>query len=138
MPTSGPAGPPVPGSAEGKLVDDRMVFLGKEITGLRVEIKNGKTTAVNAQAGWDVIKGRYDAAGPGKTEVGFVDLGCNPAVRSGGKLETWMGAGMVTIGIGGNVWAGGTNKEPFDLVYQLSGATVTLDGKPLVENGQLK
>ncbi|HTL31835.1 MAG TPA: aminopeptidase [Kofleriaceae bacterium] len=129
---------PAPGTAKGKLVDDRMVFLGKEITGVTVEIANGKVTSVSAKSGWDAIKARYDAAGPGKTEVGFVDLGCNPAVRTGGKLETWMGAGMVTIGIGGNAWAGGTNKEPFSLAYQLAGATVSLDGKILVENGQLK
>jgi hypothetical protein len=49
-----------------------------------------------------------------------------------------MGAGMVTIGIGGNRWAGGANAEPFSLAYQLPGATVTLDGKVIVENGQLK
>jgi hypothetical protein len=49
-----------------------------------------------------------------------------------------MGAGMVTIGIGGNAWAGGTNKEPFSLVHHLPGATVTLDGKALIENGKLK
>ena len=129
---------PVPGTAQGKIIDDRMVFQGKEITGVTVEVAKGKTSAVNAKSGWDVIKGHYDAAGPGKTQVGFIDLGCNPAVKTGGKLETWMGAGMVTIGIGGNVWAGGTNKEPFALVHQLPGATVTLDGKAIVENGQLK
>jgi len=128
----------VPGTANGKLVDDRLIFLGKEVTGVTVAIAKGKTTAIEAKTGWDVVKPRYDAAGPGKTEVGFVDFGCNPAISSGGKLETWMGAGMVTIGIGGNVWAGGTNKEPFVLDHQLAGATVTLDGKPIIENGKLK
>ena len=129
---------PVPGSAEGKLVDDRMLFMGKEITGVTAEIAKGKTTSITAKAGWENVKPRYDVAGPGKTEVGFVDFGCNPAIKSGGKLETWMGAGMVTIGLGGNVWAGGTNKEPFGLLHQLAGATVTLDGKPLIEAGVLK
>ncbi|HEY5946520.1 MAG TPA: aminopeptidase [Kofleriaceae bacterium] len=129
---------PIPGTAVGKLVDDRMIYLGKEITGVAVDIARGKTTAINAKSGWDIVKKRYDAAGPRKSEVGFVDLGCNPGIKTGGKLETWMGAGMVTIGIGGNAWAGGTNKEPFALAYQLPGATVTLDGKVLVENGHLK
>jgi leucyl aminopeptidase (aminopeptidase T) len=128
----------IPDTARGKLVDDRMIYLGKEITGVAIEIAHGKTTAINARSGWDVIKKRYDAAGPRKTEVGFVDLGCNPAIKTGGKLETWMGAGMVTVGIGGNAWAGGTNPEPFALMHQLPGATVTVDGKILVENGQLK
>lgn len=128
----------IPGTANGKLVDDRMIYLGKEITGVAIDITHGKTTAINARSGWDVVKKRYDAAGPRKTEVGFVDLGCNPAIKTGGKVETWMGAGMVTVGIGGNAWAGGPNKEPFALAHQLPGATVTVDGKILVENGQLK
>jgi aminopeptidase len=126
------------GTARGTLVDDRLIYLGKEITGVTVAIAKGKTTAIDAKAGWGVIKARYDAAGPGKTEVSFVDLGCNPAIKTGGKLETWMGAGMVTIGIGGNAWAGGTNKEPFALAHHLPGTTVTLDGKVIIENGELK
>lgn len=129
---------PVPGSARGRLVDDRMTYLGKEILGVTVDIARGRVTSINATSGWDVLKGPYTAAGRGKTEVGFVDLGCNPAIKTAGKLETWMGAGMVTIGIGGNRWAGGANSEPFSLAYQLPGATVTLDGKVIVENGQLK
>jgi len=129
---------PVAGSAEGKIVDDRMLFDGKEVTGVTVEVKKGKITAVNAASGWDAVKGLYDAAGPAKNEISVVDLGINPAVKTAGKLETWMGAGMVTIVAGGNTWAGGTNKEPFGLTFQLTGATVTLDGKPLVEAGALK
>ncbi|HSD86290.1 MAG TPA: aminopeptidase [Kofleriaceae bacterium] len=129
---------PVAGSARGKLVDDRMVYLGKEIRGVTADIARGRVTNIGADAGWDVVKGPYAAAGRGKTEVGFIDLGCNPAIPTAGKLETWMGAGMVTIGIGGNRWAGGANSEPFSLAYQLPGATVTLDGKVIVENGQLK
>jgi leucyl aminopeptidase (aminopeptidase T) len=129
---------PVPKTAQGKIVDDRLLYMGKEVTGVTVDIAKGKSTSVSAKTGWDAVKGRYDAAGPGKTEIGVVDFGCNPAVKTGGKLETWMGAGMVSIALGGNLWAGGTNKEPFDLVLQLPGATVTLDGKPLIEAGQLK
>jgi leucyl aminopeptidase (aminopeptidase T) len=129
---------PVPGTAQGKIVDDRMIYLGKEIQGVAVDVAKGKSTAVTAKSGWDLIKTRYEAAGPGKTEVSFVDFGCNPAIKSGGKFETWMGAGMVTIGLGGNAWAGGANKEPFALALQLPGATVTLDGTAIVENGQLK
>ena len=66
------------------------------------------------------------------------DVGRNPASKARTKPETWMGAGMVTIGFGGNEWAGGTNKEPCGLTYQLAGANVTLDGKPVIENGALK
>ena len=129
---------PVPGTAQGTIIDDRMIYLGKEITGVTVDIAKGRTTAVTAESGWDAVKARYSAAGPGKTEVSYIDIGCNPSIKSSGKFETSMGAGTVTIGFGGNVWAGGTNKEPFGLALQLSDATVTLDGKTIIEKGQLK
>jgi len=129
---------PVPGSAEGKIVDDRFMFEGKEVLGLTVEIKAGKIANVTAKSGWDAVKGRYDAAGPGKAEVGVIDIGINPAIKSTAKLESWVSAGTITVGTGGNVWAGGTNKEPMNLNFFLPGTTVMLDGKPLIENGVLK
>jgi aminopeptidase len=129
---------PVPGSAEGKLVDDRMVVDGKEITGITAEIKAGKITSITAKTGWDAVKPLYDAAGPGKNEVDLVDFGINPAIKTTPKFESFISAGTVTVGTGNNVWAGGTNKEPFGFLFFLTGATVTLDGKPVVENGTLK
>jgi len=129
---------PVPGSAEGKIVDDRFVSEGKEVTGMTVDVKGGKIASIGAKSGWDLAKSRYEAAGPRKAEIGVFDIGCNTAIKSGGKLETYIGAGMVTIGAGNNTWAGGTNKEPHSTTFQLAGTTVTLDGKPIVENGALK
>lgn len=129
---------PVPGSAKGKLVDDRLLWNDKEVSGVTVEVKKGKITSINAAGGWDAVKGRYDAAGPGKAEIGLLDLGINPAIKSGGTLEGWVGAGMVTIGCGNNTWAGGTVKEPFAIPFQLPGTTVTLDGKVLVKDGALQ
>ncbi|MBA3460042.1 MAG: aminopeptidase [Deltaproteobacteria bacterium] len=129
---------PVPGSAEGKIVDDRMVFLDKEILGVTAEVKAGKITNITAKSGWEIVKPRYDVAGPGKNDIGLFDIGINPNVKSTGKLENYVSAGTITIGSGNNLWAGGTNKEPFGLQFQLTGATVLLDGKPIIENGVLK
>jgi leucyl aminopeptidase (aminopeptidase T) len=129
---------PVPGTAEGKLVDDRMIVDGKEITGITAEIKGGKITNITAKSGWDAVKGLYDAASPAKNEVSMLDFGINPAIKASAKFENFVAAGTVTVGTGNNIWAGGTNKEPFGFQFFLNGATVTLDGKPVVENGTLK
>lgn len=129
---------PVAGTATGKLIDDRMLAYGKEILGVTVDVAKGKSTNVAAKSGWEALKARYDAAGPGKNELGFINIGCNPAVRSTGKLETWQGGGAVSIGFGNNQWAGGTNKEPFSLIVQLSDATVAADGTAIIETGLLK
>ncbi|MDQ3335759.1 MAG: aminopeptidase [Myxococcota bacterium] len=129
---------PVPGSTEGKLVDDRFLMDGKEVLGLTLDVKAGKVTNISAKSGWDALKPRYDAAGPGKLEVSVFDVGINPSIKTTAKFESYVSAGMVTIGIGGNVWAGGTNKEPFVMNMFLPGSTVMLDGKPLIEAGVLK
>ncbi len=128
----------VPGTAEGKIVDDRMVMMDKEILGVTAEFKAGKLTTISAKSGWDPIKPFYDAAGPAKNEVGLIDFGINPSIKSTGKFENFVSAGMVTIGTGNNVWAGGTNKEPFSLMFQFAGSTVTLDGKPFIDVGSIK
>ena len=44
----------------------------------------------------------------------------------------------MTLGFGNNLWAGGTNKEPYGFQVHLQGTTVLLDGKAIVENGALK
>ena len=54
------------------------------------------------------------------------------------KVGTWVPAGAVTVGFGGNTWAGGDNTLPFDRSLSLPGSTVTLDGKAIVEKGELK
>jgi hypothetical protein len=49
-----------------------------------------------------------------------------------------MPAGMVTVGIGNNLYAGGNNKNSFGDAFHLPGSTLTIDGKILVEKGILK
>ena len=49
-----------------------------------------------------------------------------------------MPAGTVTVGVGNNTWAGGDNKSTYAYFVSLPGTTVTLDGKAVVEAGQLK
>lgn len=131
---------PVPGTAEGKVVVDRQFYQGKEITGLTLTFKAGKLTSMTATSGLDPLKKLYDAAEAGKEEFAFIDLGLNPnvQVKAGSKMVAWMPAGMVTVGIGNNMWAGGENKNAYSLASFLPGSTVKVDGKVLVENGVLK
>jgi aminopeptidase len=128
----------VPAGADGKIVDDRLFVDGKEVTGLTAEVKAGKLTAISAKTGWDTAKGIYDAAPAGRDLLGVLDFGCNPALKNAGKLENWGTAGSVSFVVGGNVWAGGTNAIGFGFPLILTNATVTFDGKTVIENGALK
>lgn len=132
---------PVPGTAEGKIVRPREYFQGREIQNLTLTFVRGKLTSLTGSGpGFEPLKALYDAAGAGKDLFGFVDLGINPNVKlpANSAVGTWVPAGTVTVGVGNNIWAGGDNKTPYAYVVSLPGTTVTLDGKPIVDKGELK
>ena len=131
---------PVAGSANGKVVIDNYSFMGKTIEGLVLEFKTGKLVSMNAKSEFDSLKKYYDAQGKGKDEFGLVDFGINPnvVIPAGSKLQAWMPAGMITIGMGNNIWAGGSNDANSALNFFLPGCSVKVDGKTLVDNGNLK
>jgi aminopeptidase len=131
---------PVAGSAEGKVIVDRLFYQDKEVLGVTLTFHEGKLVSMTAKSGIAPLKAMYDAAEAGKEDFAYIDLGINPDVKikPGSKLIAWMPAGMVTVGIGNNVWAGGDNKNPFGFPFFLPGSTVKVDGKVLVENGVLK
>ena len=90
--------------------------------------------------GFDGFKALYDAAAQGKDIFSFIDLGINPQIKlpANTQLGTWVPAGMVTVGIGNNVWAGGDNRVPYGHTAFLPGSTVMLDGKTIIAKGQLQ
>lgn len=131
---------PEPGTAEGRLVVDRDFFQGKEIRRLDFTFKGGKVTSMSAESGMEAFQALYDATGTGKEQFAYVDIGINPNVRlvPGSRMTAFMPAGMVTVGIGGNTWAGGENTVLFGTSYFLPGSTLKVDGKTIVEAGKLK
>ena len=132
---------PVPGTAEGKVVRAVDYYEGLEIKDLTMTFAAGRLTSLAGSGpGFEKLKAAYDAAGEGKDLFAVVDFGINPNVKlpSDSKAATWVPAGTVTVGVGNNVWAGGDNKSAYGYFVSLAGTTVTLDGKPVVEAGQLK
>ena len=133
---------PVAGSAEGKLVNSRMYFRGQQIDNLTYTIVAGKVTAMTGSGpGYAGFKAQYDAVDdPRKDLLGYIDLGINPNVKlpAASVVGTWVPAGTVTIGTGGNTWAGGDNSVSYGNTVFLPGSTVTLDDKTIVDNGVLK
>ena len=101
----------------------------------------GKLTSITGSGpGFEPLKALYDAAGEGKDLFAVVDLGINPNVKlpASSAVGTWVPAGTVSVGIGNNIWAGGDNKSTYTYYISIPGTSVTLDGKPIIENGQLK
>ena len=133
---------PIAGSANGKLVNTKSFYRGKAIDNLTMEFKDGKMTSMSGSGpGYADLKAEYDAVSdPRKDEFSFVDFGINPNIKLPAKatVGTWVPAGAVTVGTGVNTWAGGSNDVPYGQSVFLTGATVTLDGKPVIEGGTLK
>jgi leucyl aminopeptidase (aminopeptidase T) len=98
----------VPGTAEGVVVADRDFYQGERIEGVKLEFKGGKLTSMTAKSGLEPLRARYDAAGPGKDALGVIDLGINPNLRppADSRIHAWSRAGMVTVVVGNNIWAG--------------------------------
>lgn len=133
---------PVAGTAEGKIVRGQSFFRGKEMTNITIIVVGGKVTSITGSGpGFEDWKKAYDAVtDPGKDMVSFIDFGINPNLKiwPASKIGNWVQAGMVTIGTGNNIWAGGDNKAGFDVGGHLPGCTVTLDGKTIIEKGEWK
>ncbi len=132
---------PVAGTAEGKIVRPKEFFEGKEIQNLTLTFAGGALTSMTGSGpGFEPLKALYDASAAGKETFAVVDFGINPHVKlpANAAVGTWVPAGTVTVGMGNNVWAGGSNNSPFAYYVSLPGTTVTLDEKVIVDKGQLK
>ena len=131
---------PVPGTAEGTIILERQYYAGKEILNLNLTFANGKLTNMTAESGLEPLMMMYDAAGAGKDQFAIVDLGVNPNVKINpdSRLVAWMAEGMITICVGNDEWAGGSNETSFFMANFLPGSTLTLDGETIIEKGSLK
>lgn len=94
---------------------------------------------MTAKSGLEPLKASYDAAGPGKDMLSVLDIGPNPTLKvpDDNPIHAWSKAGRITIVIGDNTWSGGTNQVNFGLSPSSPGATLTVDGKPLIQEGKL-
>jgi len=132
--------PVVMGSADGRVVIDKLVFQGSMIEGLTLTFAKGKLTDMSARAGLDALKALYDASTGGKDAFSYIDLGLNPAMQlptNTGRI-VWMAAGGVTVGMGDNTGWGGTNVSSFGVSLPVGAATLAVDGRELISGGVLK
>jgi leucyl aminopeptidase (aminopeptidase T) len=129
----------VPGTGDGTVISDRFFFQGKPVEGLRLVFKAGKVTSMTAKDGIEPVQAAFDAAGPGRDALAVIDVGINPGIKSPENIpvHVWGKAGSVSVSVGNNAWAGGNNQVSFSLDAYSSGSTLTVDGKPLVQDGKL-
>jgi leucyl aminopeptidase (aminopeptidase T) len=132
--------PAAAGSANGKLVVDKLLWRGKEVGGLTLSYSAGRLTSMTATSNLEGLKAAYDSAGGAKDQFGYLDIGLNPetALPLGSGQVVWTVPGSITVGLGDNRGFGGTNASEFGLATQLPQATLVADGATVIEKGALK
>jgi aminopeptidase len=129
-----------PSSASGTMVIPSMTFRGNVIKNLKLTFTNGRITDLKADENGELISKNLEMSTGDKDVFSIIDIGINPNSQplQGSDYYSWEMAGMVTATIGSNSWAGGNVESDNSLFFHLTNATLSIDGKTIVSNGQLK
>jgi aminopeptidase len=131
---------PLETSANGKVAVPRTRCRFDPMTGVTFEFKNGKLENFKADTGgkcFEEVMAPY--TGP-KDMFGYFSVGLNPALKvmeNPGDYRPGDAAGMVWIGVGDNILMGGKNKTQGSMEFPIVKATVEIDGKVVVKDGEL-
>ncbi len=132
---------PIENSANGKVVAPKDNCRPYEyLTGATYVFKDGKMVSFNAKGNPECFEQDYSAYGGDKDRVASLQIGLNPALKvmeDGSDYRPGEAAGMVFIGMGNNQLLGGNNKTEFAWVIPVVKASVEIDGKTVVKDGQL-
>lgn len=127
-------------SATGRLAFANDDFSGgKPLKNLKADLKGGQVENVRADVGADAFKSDMAVYGPSGMQVGYFSIGLNPGMKvdDAKTYHPATAAGMVFVGAGNNGLLGGQNKSTGGYSFPIANATVEVDGKVIVRNGQL-
>jgi hypothetical protein len=105
-------------------------------------LRDGRVTELKALRGPDVEIAAWTRAKGDKDKPGEFVIGTNPALapvlKSGFMPYYGYGAGVVRLAIGDNWESGGRNRSSNgELLLFLPGATLSVDGRELIRNGEI-
>ena len=136
LPTGIVAFAPSETSAEGKVVADLPhTLLAKWVKNLTWTFEQGVLKKWDAEENLEAWEKIYEGQSGDKDRFSFFGLGLNSKAQTG-YLHDWIVNGVVTIGIGDNTWFEGKNNASYTDDISISKATVKLDGKPILVNGE--
>lgn len=111
-------------------------WAGRLIRKLEWRFTDGKVTSFTGDANTLALRKEWEASSGDKDRIGSFSIGLNPKAKFG-FLSNVLVRGAVSVAIGGNEYEGGTNKLGYYFGQSLRGATVEVDGKPVVRDGRL-
>lgn len=134
---------PLEGSAEGVIVADVSIpylGIGRPDRPVTLHVEAGNVVRIEGGHAADKVRAAWAAmADPNVYNVAELGIGMNPHCRlTGNMLEDEGIAGAVHIGTGTSITLGGRVKAACHYDFLMSGATVLVDGEPLLEDGALR
>jgi leucyl aminopeptidase (aminopeptidase T) len=124
-------------SANGRAVLDLPTpWAGRTIRKMEWTFGNGKLTSFIGDSNALELRKQWEKAAGDKDRIAMLSIGVNSKAKPG-YLQNEIVEGAVGIGIGGNEDLGGNNKRGFNYSGTIGKATLTLDGKTLIDRGKL-
>jgi hypothetical protein len=131
---------PIESSVNGVMVVPWARIVGVEVTGIRLEFKEGAVTRFSAESNEDALKKAIDL-GPGLKKFREIAIGLNPKLVTPSG-ERWIayygyGAGVVRLGLGDNSELGGAARGfPVRWLF-FPDASVSVGNDVLVDKGRV-
>ncbi len=139
LPAGEAAAAPTDGSAEGLLiVDSGMGIRREEGEQICIVIKRGRAVRINGGGAARKLSRNLTLYGPSSRMIAEFGIGTNEAAKlSGCTVEDEKVLGTIHIALGNNRSFGGNNDVPVHLDGVVVNATVEVDGKVILERGNL-
>lgn len=129
---------PVETSGEGKVFAIReRCRPDVQLVGASFDVRDGKITNFKAESGGECYQETMASYSGPKDMLGSVSIGLNPAMKVTEHYRPTAAAGMVWLGFGNNQLLGGKNDKPGGFTFPINNATVEIDGKTVIKDGQL-
>jgi len=125
-------------SGNGKVIFDQpLQSMGLNIPDIEWEFRDGKMTSMKATKNLEPLTKQFESGSGDKDRMSFLQIGLNPKAEYG-YLMNHIVEGAVQIGIGDNEYIGGKNASSFGMAATIGRATLNIDGKTIIKNGQLQ
>ncbi len=98
--------------------------------------RGGRLVGHRYREGGPIFDESFERAGAGRDRVGVLSIGLNPRLRTAPLLQD-QALGTVTLQIGRNHHLGGANRVGWWAWLLLRGASVRVDGRPLLDRGRI-
>jgi leucyl aminopeptidase (aminopeptidase T) len=127
--------------AEGVVVTPPETFAGREVGSLRLEFRQDRITRITSEhhAAW--VEAVWGAHTGDRDRLGEFNVGVSPALRMVPGVPYipyyGYGAGIIRLSLGDNAESGGRNRSSYHHWLFLTDATVTANGRPVIDRGEL-